>query len=645
MLRIEVLLSQNHLLPVAQYFGNRGILHLTHNNEHETLVQSDDKSDKEVLNYYKALSERANKLLRFFGINGPCKHMETDEEIHVFRDGRAVEHALEKLESEAEDIDAALSLLTNENQRLDELEAHILPLKSMDADLTLLACCNHMTKLLGTIPASILPRLKTGLSDYNTVIIPLKTIGESIVIMAFAAEVHDEVLRYALHSAFFHEIILPPHLQGTPQYILSQIDSYRDENNEGIDVLLEEKTELLKRQREKLIKTCYTIEYNLRTFEMISYFIKTRGAYLVAGWLPASELPSVKEAVNTLTAGTAILTSSLPLSGDSTVPVRLDNFPLIDSFQMLTETYGTPRYEELDPTLILAISSIIMFGTMFADVGHGIFIFLFSLAGIWLAWKDNNKSLRQFSVILILFGLSATVFGFLFGSVFGKEDIIMPLWLSPMHSTMDLFIYSCSFGAIFVMTGLIFNVINLFRTKEYIELCCDKYGLPGIIFYGVFLKILGSAVSGSFIRISILEEILLLLPLTLIAFKHSILNRYGRDTHLLKVHPAQLVIEGITEVAETIITFFSNTLSFIRIGAFAICHGGLCKTVYILAEDVTGGGIAGWIIIIGGNLFIIFFEGLIVSIQTIRLEYYEFFSKFFKAGGLPYEPFTLGKKD
>jgi len=469
MLHIEVLLTQNHLLPVAEYFGNRGILHLTRDNDHETLVQADNKKDQEILNKYKALSERADKLLKFFDIQEKCKARETDEEIHVFRDSSRIERALEKLEYDAEDIDAALSLLSNENQRLNELEEQILPLESMDADLTLLACCNHMTKLLGTIPASILPRLNKGLSDYNTVIIPLRTIGDSLVIMAFAADVHDEVLRYALHSAFFHEIILPPHLQGTPRYILNQIIAIRDENNEGIDVLEEEKRELLKRRHDKLRETCHAIEYNRRTFEMISYFIKTREAYLVAGWLPASELSSVEKAMNDLTSGTALLTTSAPQEGDFNVPVRLDNPPLIDSFQLLTETYGTPLYEERDPTMLLAVSSILMFGAMFGDVGHGLFIFIAALFGVWLGNKNGEKNLKRFSVILCLFGVSATIFGFLFGSVFGKEDIISPLWLSPMHSTMELFIASCSFGALLVMTGLFLNVINLLKEREYIE--------------------------------------------------------------------------------------------------------------------------------------------------------------------------------
>jgi V/A-type H+-transporting ATPase subunit I len=100
-------------------------------------------------------------------------------------------------------------------------------------------------------------------------------------------------------------------------------------------------------------------------------------------------------------------------------------------------------------------------------------------------------------------------------------------------------------------------------------------------------------------------------------------------------------IQAVVELFEKLISFLSNSLSYVRVGAFAVAHAGLSAVIYILAQLVSPGhGVGYWIVAILGNLFIVGFEGLIVGIQTMRLEYYEFFSKFFTGGGKPYEPLT-----
>ena len=101
-------------------------------------------------------------------------------------------------------------------------------------------------------------------------------------------------------------------------------------------------------------------------------------------------------------------------------------------------------------------------------------------------------------------------------------------------------------------------------------------------------------------------------------------------------------ITAFFELFETLISFLSNSLSYVRVGAFAVAHAGLSQVVMILAQMVSPDrGVAYWIVILLGNIFIIGFEGMIVSIQTLRLEYYEFFSKFFRGGGTRYRPLQI----
>jgi V/A-type H+-transporting ATPase subunit I len=103
------------------------------------------------------------------------------------------------------------------------------------------------------------------------------------------------------------------------------------------------------------------------------------------------------------------------------------------------------------------------------------------------------------------------------------------------------------------------------------------------------------------------------------------------------------LIQAAVELFEVVISLLSNTLSYVRVGAFAVAHGGLSAAIFILAELFGGflGPIGYWFVVIGGNLFIVGFEGLIVGIQTMRLSYYEFFGKFFTGGGMRFEPLVL----
>ena len=639
MVHVEILLAKNHLLPVSEFLGQRGILHTTRSSRRGGTAPAAGREDSKALDAYRKLSERLTKLFTFFELEPPAARPVDREHTHVSRDWARLDQELERLEHEAEDIEAALALLTEENSRMALLQEQIEPIEFLDANLTMLHEFKHMASFLGTIPNDILPRLRKGLSGYNAIIVPLKTIGKSTVIMAFAASSHDDVLNHALRSAFFKEIAIPARLKGTPKKILQTINVIAGENAEGIEVLDQEKVMLAEKREDRLGELWFQVQDNLRTFEVIGLFLKTREAYLVTGWLPEEQLAEFEKEIDGLTDNRALITYTNPSENDRTVPTRLENPRIVSAFETLTETYGMPSYEERDPTIFLAFSSLLMFGAMFADVGHGLMLAIIGSLVIYLSDK-SNKTYRHIGLVIILFGLSATVFGVLFGSIFGKEDLFKPLWLSPMHSIMPLFKYSCMFGAALVVLGLLINIQNLISRRQWDKALCDKYGIAGLVFYGAFLWLGVILIEEGVSGVTFLQKTLLTVPLVLIG-GHGLLLKLLGDEHHQRESVWQHLIDGSVEILETFLTYFSNTLSFVRIGAFALCHAGLCQTVYVIAGDVAGGGVIGFIVALLGNLFIVLFEGLIVSIQTMRLEYYEFFSKFFRSGGVPYRPFAL----
>jgi len=641
MTHIEILLSQNHLLPIAEYLGRSGTLHLNRSGRRGTAAPAASREDIRALETYRKLSERVLRLLEFFQIDRGIRRPSDREPTAISRDANKLEQQILRLENEAEEIQSLMTMLNDENQRMNTLREQIEPLAFLETDLNVFREFRHMAKAIGQIPTDILGRLKKGLSGYNAIILPLKVLGKRTIIMAFAASRHEEVLRYALRSAFFEEISVPDHLKGTPRKILKMIDAIYSENAEGLVELTTERESLSERRSEHLLDLWSRVEDNRRTFESIGLFLKTREAYLITGWLPASERELLESDIDRITQNKALVSFAHPRPDEDNVPTKIDNpFP-IAPFELLTEVYGVPNYRETDPTPFLALSSLVMFGAMFADVGHGMVLAIIGLAIALTVGRDPKQRLvAQAGLIVLLAGLSAATFGVLFGSVFGKEDVFFHhVWMSPMHNILYLFKVSVCFGASLVAIGLLLNIRNHIAARAFTKAAFDKYGLAGLLYYLGFLWTGFTLIEGGFAALATHNALMLGIPLAAIVCHEPLARALGYGNASSSWFT--LLVDSGVEGFETVITFFSNTLSFVRIGAFALTHAGLCQAIYTLGEDIAGLGVVGWVIIIAGNVFIILFEGLIVAIQTLRLEYYEFFSKFFRSGGLRYRPFAL----
>ena len=128
------------------------------------------------------------------------------------------------------------------------------------------------------------------------------------------------------------------------------------------------------------------------------------------------------------------------------------------------------------------------------------------------------------------------------------------------------------------------------------------------------------------------------IPLLLILFKEPITRKIQKRADAMEESAGMFLIQGFFELFETLLSYFSNTLSFVRIGAFAVSHAAIMEVVLILAGAENGS--PNWVVIVLGNLFVCGFEGLIVGIQVLRLEYYEMFSRFYKGSGRAFDPYT-----
>ncbi len=376
------------------------------------------------------------------------------------------------------------------------------------------------------------------------------------------------------------------------------------------------------------------------------FFGHTANIYCVSGWLPRDRRTELQATLNQVTHGTAVMEVIRPeqdvlvREGREQVPVQFADFAPLKPFQNLISAFGAPRYDEVEPSVFVALSFVLMFGIMFGDVGQGGII---AVSG-FLLLRTRKGPLAQFrdtGYLLLFCGLSAVVFGFLYGSIFGYEGLLPGIWLRPLHDIMALFKVTIAVGIVCISIGIILNVINKLRSKNYFEGIFDKFGVIGIIFYwgaiGLGLK---AAVAGT---ISSLEVVLIvILPLAILFLREPLYNLLCRRRKLVHDDLFTYLTESAIEVMETVTVFLGSTVSFVRVGAFALSHAALCVAIYAIAEALSNAPAAGvWIalVIIVGNMFVIFLEGLVVSIQGIRLQYYELFSKYFAGDGVLYQPF------
>lgn len=202
-----------------------------------------------------------------------------------------------------------------------------------------------------------------------------------------------------------------------------------------------------------------------------------------------------------------------------------------------------------------------------------------------------------------------------------------------MDNITSMLVVGIASGAILIILAMIFNIKNGIKNKDVGKVLFDKNGIAGLVFYIVILAlIVGFLVNGQmFISLSI-SVTLIVVTLLLILFKDNIENLINKNKARQKVS----IIEKIFEIIEMLISMASNTISFVRLAAFAINHVGLCMAVYILANMF--GTTGSLIVAIIGNIIVIALEGLIVAIQVLRLEYYELFSRFYTGDGKEYIP-------
>jgi V/A-type H+-transporting ATPase subunit I len=457
-----------------------------------------------------------------------------------------------------------------------------------------------------------------------------------------------------------------------PQELLSARKDLAGELKEKLQKLTEEQKKLqvrvteLIRKEEPRLKALWV---NLRIQELCgkiqASFASSARTVIFAGWLASSTKERLNAKIREACEGRCYLEWHDANHADTVaadVPVQFNNPKVLAPFQMLVSNFGIPQYGTIDPTPFVMPIYLIMFGLMFADAGQGLVLGLIGAVNAYLVRNDPAKrSIYNLSWLITWCGFSAIVFGMLFGSYFGKP-LIKPLWFdyhgivsghahttSVISDVYDILAITIYFGITVITLGLLFNWFNLIRTRQWAELVFNKGGILGGWIYGGGVYVASYMVHHDYKGFPPGNTLFLLvgLPALLLLIKEPYHHLTHGRTHDEKGRSListgmTILMEWVVELLEIFSGYLSNTLSFMRVAGLGIAHVCLMMSFFTLASMTSG--VFSLVILVLGNVLVIGLEGLSAAIQALRLNYYEFFTKFFHGTGKLYTPISLNSE-
>lgn len=484
---------------------------------------------------------------------------------------------------------------------------------------------------LGTLEGKNLQVIERSLGAVPYVVYPLASQKTKVKVLFLGLRRDREILQKVLADAGWQEEDLerPAALSEEEQAALRErIETNRRE----IDTLDKDISAFKAGNKEELSRISAFAILNKSLAEAKRYAVATDKTVIFSGWVPAEDKERVFREAEGFSETVYVEARKPEETGvaKEDVPVRFGRNPLLKPFGLLVESYGVPRYGTLDPTVFTAISFVFMFGLMFGDLGQGL---VFALIGTFLLWKNRNAVIRQFAALLFYCGMSAAVFGFLLGSCFGFE--FHSAWSKPMEDVMGILRFSLYGGIVLISTGIVINIVNALRDRDYLRMLFDKSGLIGGLVYWSAIVVISRAM---FERAAVPPALY-----TVIAVGLGALFLFPVVEFFVHRHKGATFFESFMESLLGLLEFgmgyLANTVSFVRMGAFALAHAALFLAVFQIAKMFQGPTNAA--VIIFGNIGIMVLEGVVVSIQSLRLNYYEFFSRFFVAGKTLFKPLSV----
>ncbi|RGS16274.1 V-type ATP synthase subunit I [Blautia obeum] len=550
---------------------------------------------------------------------------------------RAVQDGFRRLEEEK-------SRLQSEHAEILDPLKIIRPFKNLNFDVSEILNFKYIHYRFGRIEKQYLQKFEKYIYDNLDTLFIKCGEDEMYVYGVYFVPEHQAHKVHAVYSSMhFERIFIPNEYHGTAAEAFEKLDTRHREIHKALDANKEASRKFLQDNSTKIVSAKAALDACSSSFDIRKLAACTPGDtntfYILCGWMTEKDALAFRNDIQN-DEKIFCLMEDQKAPATQKPPTKLRNPKLFKPFEMYVKMYGLPAYNEMDPTWFVAITYSFIFGAMFGDVGQGLVLFL---GGLFL-YKTKKMDLAG---IISCAGVFSVFFGFMYGSFFGFEDVLKAIWLKPMNQMMDVplvgrlnavFVIAIGFGMFIILICMVFNIINSIRRGDTEKTWFDSNAVAGLVFYGSIVLTIGLFISGKKLPAAAILVIMFGVPLLLMFLKEPLTNLVEKKSEILPEQKGMFFVQSFFELFEVLLSYLSNTLSFLRIGAFAVSHAAMMEVVLMLA-GATNGGSPNWIVVVLGNIFVCAMEGLIVGIQVLRLEYYEIFSRFYAGNGREFKPF------
>ncbi len=618
-----------HPEPAVQHMsGSLGYVTLSEENPYT--------SDVQQMEELFALAGQTDDLPQ---LTGKPRHIK-DEELERVHQAAARLH----------DLSAEREQLQADKQDLQESLSKYSHFKGLDVPLDQILNCQYIKIRFGFLPRASYARMMVAYAENPHVL--FVTCGEEPAgywgLYFTPRETADEI--DGIFSTLFFERLYLPKATGTAGEIVQELEAQLAGLDQKMDALRQKFTDYWGQEKAPLIEIYQQLKWHQNVFDMRHYAAFRDNYFFFVGWVPADKSEEFAKKARAIPK--MRITVSDPGEVDtSQPPTKLKNSWFARPFEMFVDMYGLPSYGEMDITGFVAITFTLLFGIMFGDLGQGAVLAI----GGAILWKWKKIALAR---LIVPCGISSMVFGFLFGSVFGFEEALGPIyhalgwsskpiswWPGAPHSVLDtaainpILVCAIFIGVAMVFLAMFLNMYSAARKHHWGEVLFSNNGLVGVIVYAGGVSFVSNFMGGPTFMPNSLAFVLMGCGLVLLFFKEILIGLVDHHPNWKPESWADYCMQNIFELLEYVLSYFSNTVSFLRVGAFVFVHAAMMMAIFSLAGDPPN-----MIVVVIGNALIIALEGLLSGIQGLRLEFYEMFSRCYEGGGHPFRGVDLTSK-